>query len=127
MWRCLAACGMAAMFSAAALLGFGMPLSGTDCGSSFGADNSQGFADDSTFTDTPTNPTLKDTLAKGLKARLPEEFAFVDRVVKMVDHGRLPREMVQSTFLWARKKNVHQFQYFEHGLRLRAEEVGIKL
>jgi hypothetical protein len=118
---------MAAMFSAAALLGFGMPLSGTDCGLSFAADNSQGFADDPTFTDTPTNPSLKDTLAKGLKARLPEEFAFVDRVVKMVDHGRLPREMVQSTFLWARKKPVHQFQYFEHGLKMRAEEVGINL
>ena len=67
-------------------------------------------------------------LAKGLKARRPEEFAFVDRVVKMVNHGRLSREMVQSTFLWARKKsNDHPFVYFERGLKARAHEAGVNL
>lgn len=128
MRRFLAACGTAAILASTALLGFAVPTSG---GSHFRFAGPQAFAADTDsttdFTDTPQIPSLKDTLAKGLKARLPEEFAFVDRVVKMVDHGQLSREMVQSTFLWARKKRVHQFQYFEHGLRFRAEEAGIKL
>lgn len=120
---------IAAVFASAALLGLLGPLSG----SYDGRNSPRAFAEvtDSTgntdFTDTPSTPSLKDTLAKGLKARLPEEFAFVDRVVRMVDHGRLSREMVQSTFLWARKKSQHQFQYFEHGLRVRAQQAGVNL
>ena len=108
MRRILAACGMAAILVSAAWLGFGMPLSGGRCGSSFGADNSQGFAEDPTFTDTPTNPTLKDMLAKGLKARLPEEFAFVDRVVKMVDHeaGCQARTWFRARFCGRQEKRA---------------------
>ena len=104
------------------------PLSGSHGGwNALTGANASADEPGSIFTDTPENPTLKDTLDKGLKARLPEEFAFVDHVVKLVDHGRLSRELVQSTFLWARKKSKHQFQYFEHGLRLRAEEAGVHL
>lgn len=129
MRRYLAAGAAAAIFGSAALLAFALPLSAGRGGWQSVWNGSPAFADGSgtIFTDTPENPTLEDTLAKGLKARLPEEFAFVDRVVKLVDHGRLSREMVQSTFLWARKKPKHQFQYFEHGLRLRAEEAGVRL
>jgi hypothetical protein len=71
-------------------------------------------------------PTLKDTLEKGLKARQPEEFSFVRKVVRMVDTGRLPRSVVQSTFLWARDKD-HPFQYFQMGLTLRAQKMGISM
>ena len=77
----------------------------------------------------PNNPpTLRETLATGLKARLPREFQFIDRVVNMVQNNQLPLPLVQSTFLWARKKarfNRNPFWYFERGLRLRAAQVGI--
>jgi len=74
-------------------------------------------------------PSLKDVLEKGLKARRPVEFEFIGTVVQMVDAGQLPQTLVQSTFLWARKKRVkYPFQYFEFALRQRAkEELGIDL
>jgi len=74
-------------------------------------------------------PSLKDLLEKGLKARRPVEFEFIGTVVQLVDGGQLPQTMVQSTFLWARKKRVrYPFQYFEFALRQRAkDELGIDL
>ncbi len=74
-----------------------------------------------------TKPTLKDELSKGLKARRPEEFAFVNHVVSLVDHGHLSRDLVEGTFLWARGKPAHQFQYFEMALKERAKKAGISL
>lgn len=78
-------------------------------------------------TGTSTTPNLKDTLNKGLKARLPSEFAFIDEVISKVDDGTLPRSMVQSTFLWARRRQIHAFEYFEQGLRVRAAQIGVSL
>jgi hypothetical protein len=71
--------------------------------------------------------TLKDVLEKVLRARRPEEFAFIARVVLLVDQQVLPLEMVQGTFNWARKKPRHPFQYFEQALRVRAKEIGVEL
>ena len=71
--------------------------------------------------------SLRDQLEKGLKARLPREFAFIDRVVGMVDAKQLPYDLVQSTFLWARVKRPYPFPYFEMGLRTRAARQGIKI
>lgn len=70
---------------------------------------------------------LRKTLAEVLRARRPQEFAFLDRVVDMVDKGTLPRTLVVSTFNWARKKPRHAFQYFEFGLRERAKRLGIHI
>jgi hypothetical protein len=70
--------------------------------------------------------SLKDQLEKGLKARRPQEFAFIARVVTLVEQGILPRTLVDSTFLWARSAR-HPFQYFERGLRVRARRLGIPL
>ena len=73
---------------------------------------------------------LKDQLEKGLKARRPEEFAFIADVVSRVENDTLPRSLVDSTFLWARKKatgRIRPYQYFESGLRLRAKRIGIDL
>ena len=72
-------------------------------------------------------PTLTDILDKGLKARLPTEFAFVDEVVSKVNDGTLPKPLVDSTFLWARKKEKHEFQYFQQGLIIRAKQIGVAL
>jgi hypothetical protein len=70
---------------------------------------------------------LKKTLAEVLRARRPEEFAFLNRVVELVEDGDLPRSMVESTFNWARKKPRHPFQYFEQALRIRAKRIGVEI
>ena len=72
-------------------------------------------------------PELKDVLEKGLKARRPEEFDFIATVLTHVNNGTLPREMVESTFLWARKKPKNEFQYFEFAMRDRAKKIGVTL
>ena len=76
---------------------------------------------------TQSTPTFKETLEKGLKARRPEEFAFIAMVVTKVDKGVLPRALVESTFLWARGKGSLAFEYFRKGLTVRAQKMGIAL
>ncbi|HZZ28018.1 MAG TPA: hypothetical protein VFE46_08445 [Pirellulales bacterium] len=70
-------------------------------------------------------PTLRQQLQVGLLARTPDEQAFVDEVVDMVNSGDLPFSLVQSTFLWARRHRPYPMQYFERALRVRASELGI--
>src|SRR5262245_46550024 len=72
-------------------------------------------------------PTLKQQLETGLLARTPEEQAFVNRVVALVKSGDLPLDMVQGTFLWARRKWPYPMQYFQRALTLRAREIGVGL
>jgi len=55
------------------------------------------------------------------------EGGFIDRTVKMVQAGTLPRDLFTSCFIWARKKPRHQFQYFKQSLTVRAAEIGINL
>jgi hypothetical protein len=62
-----------------------------------------------------------------LHTATPQEQGFIDYVVARVDKGTLPLSMVQSTFLWARKKPRKKFYYFKQGLILRAADRGIKL
>jgi len=73
---------------------------------------------------------LKSQLEKGLRARRPQEFAFVAVVVEMVENETLPLDLVKGTFLWARKKALttrYPFPYFERALRERAGKLGIKI
>ncbi len=71
---------------------------------------------------------LKDQLKSGLFVRRPEEHAFIDRVVRMVEQERLPVDLVKSVFQWARKqKKRYPFPYFERALRLRAAELGLSI
>ena len=72
-------------------------------------------------------PTLKQQLTVGLLARTPDEQAFVDEVVTRVDSGEIPLGLVQSTFLWARRRRPYPMQYFERALRVRAAEIGIEI
>jgi len=62
-----------------------------------------------------------------LATATPEENGFIEYVLGLVEKGTLPEDLVQSTFLWARKKPIHKFQYFKRGLILRAAEKGIRL
>ncbi len=68
---------------------------------------------------------LKDQLEKGLRARRPAEFAYIARVIAMVDSGALPETLVRSTFGWARRKRPYPFPYSQRALRWRAAELGI--
>jgi hypothetical protein len=63
----------------------------------------------------------------GLRTVTPNDDAFVERVVTMVDEGRLSVELVDSTFQWARRKGQNQFQYFKRALILRAAKQGITI
>ena len=75
----------------------------------------------------PGGPNLQTTLEKGLKARRPVEFAFIASVVQMVDDGTLPQSIVNTSFLWARKKRPYPFPYFRQSLRLQAQQMGVDL
>jgi hypothetical protein len=75
---------------------------------------------------TPGVASLQQTLENGLKARTPDEFAFIAVVVAKVNAGELPVKLVDTTFEWARRKS-HPMQFFEFGLRERARKAGVLL
>jgi len=70
--------------------------------------------------------SLEDQLKTGLRTRRPEEGEFVEEVVRLVNAGRLPRKVVESTYLWAiNRRQTYPFPAFERALRLRAEKLGV--
>jgi hypothetical protein len=72
--------------------------------------------------------SLEDQLKTGLKARRPEETEFIAEVARLVDTGRLPRKLVDSTFTWAmRRRQTYPFPAFERALRLQADRLGVGL
>jgi hypothetical protein len=73
------------------------------------------------------SPLDAKTMKVVLHTATPEEEGFIDYVLARVDRGTLPLDLVESTFLWARKKPHNKFQYFKRGLILRAEQQGIQL
>jgi hypothetical protein len=78
---------------------------------------------------------LKDQLRVGLKAKTKADIAFIDSVVLKVEQGKLPRKMVDGTFLWARNREkthptshpLRPMVYFQPALTLRAKAIGVKL
>lgn len=78
---------------------------------------------------------LETQLRIGLKAFTPGDFAFIRRVVMEVERGRLPRRLVDTTFVWARDRAVRrsytrQFRpivYFQPGLTIQARAIGVSL
>lgn len=72
--------------------------------------------------------TLEDRLKAGLRCRRPEEFEFVELVVKFVAEGKLTTELVLGTQQWAVKQRPDApFYYFQYGLRRRAAAIGVDL
>ena len=71
--------------------------------------------------------SLRDMLNTGLKARRPEEFAYIEMVVGLVESGVLPESLVRSTFAYARKKRPYPLVYFRSALRVRAKKKGINV
>ena len=71
---------------------------------------------------------LEDRLKAGLRARLPAEEDFIERVVILVRAGRLPGKLVDSTYIWAiERRKEYPFPAFEKALRLAAEKIGVRL
>jgi hypothetical protein len=68
-----------------------------------------------------------DQIKAALHTATDEEQGFIDRTVKMVNAGTLPRDIFTSCFIWARKKPRRKFQYFKAALTARAAAVGINL
>lgn len=72
------------------------------------------------------SPDLQENLENDLQARQAKEFAFIKKVIELIEDGTLKESLVHSTYLWARKKPRRKFQYFERGLRFRARKQGIE-
>jgi len=67
-------------------------------------------------------------LETGLKARLPREFEFIDRIVELVKDGKLPQKLVDRIYFWARRQNDHiPFPYFERALVRAAAAIGVRI
>ncbi len=66
-----------------------------------------------------------DTLKVALRVGRPQDKKFIDRVVAMMKAGDLPRSIVQKSFLWARKKRKHKFEYFKRAVIVLAAKKGI--
>ncbi len=79
--------------------------------------------------------SLRRQLTSGLRAFTRADKAFIEKVVLAVETGVLPRKLVDSTFLWARKRatrksnsrRLRPIVYFQPGLILRAKKIGVKL
>lgn len=79
---------------------------------------------------TPVSPfsrtiTLRQMLIKGLKARRPIEFEYLNEIVRMVDERELPEHLVRGTFFWAYQRYVNPLQYFQEALSMRAAKIGL--
>jgi hypothetical protein len=75
---------------------------------------------------------LNETLRSVMRARRPQEFAFVNLVTAKVNSGKLPLPLVLSAMRWAQQRARERnddipFPYFQEGLRLRAKEIGVHL
>ncbi|MEN6451573.1 MAG: hypothetical protein ABFC96_13860 [Thermoguttaceae bacterium] len=74
-----------------------------------------------------TGGLTADNMKATLHTATPQEDGFIERVLARVEDGSLPLDLVQSTFLWAKKKPRKKFFYFKQGLILRAADRGIHL
>ncbi|MEN6459409.1 MAG: hypothetical protein ABFC63_10820 [Thermoguttaceae bacterium] len=74
-----------------------------------------------------TGELTAETMKAALHTATAQEGDFIERVMTRVENGTLPLDLVQSTFLWAKKKPKKKFYYFKQGLILRAADRGIKV
>lgn len=74
-------------------------------------------------------------LRVGLKAKTKADFEYIAEVVELVDKGKLPRDMVESSFLYARYRykthpgsfKLRPMVYFQPSLTARAKKIGVIL
>lgn len=70
---------------------------------------------------------LKDRLEKDLKARRPVEFAFIARVIELVEADLLPLSLVDRCYLWARRQSTFPFQHFQRAVEIQAKQIGVSI
>jgi hypothetical protein len=73
------------------------------------------------------SPLSADEMKVALRTGTNEENGFIQRVLNLVKAGRLPENLVISTFLWAREKPERKFQYFKYAMIVLAQRRGIRL
>lgn len=72
--------------------------------------------------------TLEDRLVTGLRARRPEDVAFLERVAALVEEGKLPEKVVNSTLAWAQRRGRnYPLPSFRRALELQADHLGVSL
>jgi hypothetical protein len=79
--------------------------------------------------------TLRERLVYGLLAKIPSELAYIDNVVEKVDTGKLPVQLVNETFFWARERAAPSANgsprrpiiFFEPAMTARAKRIGVEL
>lgn len=74
-----------------------------------------------------TGLDLQTQLEKGLYVRRPVEFEYIAEIIELVEEGKLPRNLVTTTFTWAQKKPVRKLQYFQFALEVRARKLNVEL
>ncbi len=73
-------------------------------------------------------PLDAETLRAGLRTANPDEEAYLIYIATLLEQGRLPLDLVQGTFQWARRKPApKRTQYFKFALNTRAADLGITL
>jgi hypothetical protein len=76
---------------------------------------------------TQAGPLDSDTMKVALHTATAQENGFIDKVLTKVNEGVLPLDMVQSTFLWAKKKPRRKYEYFKIGIIYRAKQAGVSI
>ena len=79
--------------------------------------------------------SLRDQLVSGLRAFTKSDLAFINSVVLAVEQGRVPRRVVDGTFLWARdraarrsyRRRLRPMVYFQPAMTARAKRLGVAL
>lgn len=71
---------------------------------------------------------LAERLTTGLRVKAPADVAFCERVAQAVREGRLPVQVVDSTYTWAISRGKkYPFPAFEHVITLQAAKLGVRL
>ncbi len=69
---------------------------------------------------------LEDQLMNGLRVVTPEQRAYINQIVALVNQGRLPRAMVNVVYNWAIQRNPKvPLPYFQFALHALAERRGV--
>lgn len=62
-----------------------------------------------------------------LRTTTIEDQGFIEKVVILAERGTLSPALVWKTFLWARRKPEHKFQYFRKAMILQALREGVDI
>jgi hypothetical protein len=73
------------------------------------------------------SPLTAEMMIVGLRPESPSDRNYISYVAAVMEQGFVPHVLVESSFLWARKKPEHMARYFRQAMILRAGKIGITL